>query len=219
MPVVDEVMSQTGTPSYSVPISRHKDYDCAMSDASSALSDPPPEMHVDGGLESGMDLDLALDLYQRTSPSPSSYEESPEISPWRRPALNVPDVNEVSSSGSESDCDNGSEDESAYNDVPSCGYYVYAPQADESLTNAPFEESYKLKIDSIISKFEKLPYEVGPLMGLRLGALTLLGTVENCSSPAFRFGSCVSHPDLPHLRPTTTARELECVEDAIPAEI
>lgn len=152
MPTSNENMSQNDTADYHTPL---EDYDFAISDFSSVLSEPPTEMDLDHQLDPNADFGSALGFDEPMSQSSSPYEESLGTTLWQRPPLGVPDVDDISSI-SESDSD-WAEDESAYEDVFPDEDDYHMSQLDES---GPLEKFYKLKIDSAVSEFEKLPHEV-----------------------------------------------------------
>lgn len=152
MPTSNEHMSRNDAAGYHTAL---EDYDFAMSDFSSVLSEPPPEMDLDQGLDPNADFGSALGFDEIMSQSSSPYEESLETTLWQRTPLGVPDMDDIPSI-SEADNDSA-EDESAYEDVFSDEDDDQMSELDES---GPLEKFYKLKIDSAVSEFEKLPYEV-----------------------------------------------------------
>lgn len=151
----DKARPQISTASYDMSLLGHEDHDDAISDTSSLLSDPPLEMNLDCDPEPSMDLDLARDFSRRMSSSPSPSEDRPVRSPHR-----VQDVGHAFISESESE-DDESEDESVYDGVEdheNGNDPVSKP--DDLMIKPPLKQFYRLKNESVVSRFEKIPYEV-----------------------------------------------------------
>ena len=156
MPIGDQVMSDGSLQDYE-PCVRHEDYGCQMSDVSCVLSEPLLEMDLDCDLDPKISLDFALEFHRRISSTPSDDQSSIK-SIWgkRRPEPLAFDqgpfpaihIEEEPKSGSDSDFEDGSFEE---DDIA---------LAQESLSEGPFGNFFRLKLESEVSKFEKVPYEV-----------------------------------------------------------
>jgi hypothetical protein len=154
VPTNNEHLSHNFPVDYHTPL---EDYDFAMSEFSSVLSEPPPEMDLDHELDPDADFGSALGFDDPVSQSSSPYKESLGTTLCQRPRLDRLDIDDVSSI-SESDSD-WAKDESAFEDAFSDedDGHMSLSELDES---GPLEKFYKLKTDSAVSRFEKLPHEV-----------------------------------------------------------
>lgn len=144
-----------------------QDDDRATSEVSSVLSDPPS------------DLDWDDDTTAKSRPgsrNPKSifkkrYQERAP-SPFTEPDENEDDDSDVFYYDSE---DMSIKDGQSSPDVEEA----------EALKKLSLDDFYTLKIDSAVSKFEKVPYEVNGYLSPKTSMLIRLGSSKNCHPPAF----------------------------------
>jgi hypothetical protein len=146
-------ISHYGAAGYDFPSSPPENNGNAMSHASSVLSEPPPDMDLD--FEPQFNTDW-FDPQSNNIPILYETEEGPPVnSLFGWPFDELPEI---------SDSDPNSEDDPDYEDfLVDEDEHTTASRAAKS---GPLEKFYKLKIDSTVTEFEKLPYEVCLCMGL-----------------------------------------------------
>lgn len=125
-----------------------ENYANAMSHASSVLSEPPPDMDWDYEPDE-FNTDW-FDPQSNNIPILYEIEEGPPVnSVFGSPFDELPEI---------SDSDPNSEDDPDYEDfLVDEDEHTATSRAAKS---GPLEKFYKLKIDSTVTEFEKLPYEV-----------------------------------------------------------
>lgn len=148
-------MSHIGAADYDFPSSPPPNNENAMSDTTSFLSEPPTDMELHDA-DFNADHMLAADTVM-----PTLYEEDEgpvQIIPTQVQILFR--THEDSESDTNSDI---AEDDPNYGDISADDKRNSASGAANS---EPLEKFYKLKINSAVTKFEKLPYEVYNVTGL-----------------------------------------------------
>lgn len=145
----DEQMAHNDATSYHTTLG---DYDFPMSEVSSVLSEPPAKTGLDYEMAPNEDSGVAIDFSGTITPSPWPYGKPIRRSPWQ-PALSVRDMDDISSV-SDSDSD-GAEEQFAYE---------HSDEDDDHMSeqdnSGRLEDFDKIKVDSAVSDFEKLPCEV-----------------------------------------------------------